>query len=171
MYGNVNITHLPLSASSSSSSCCRNNSDWNHHGNRISTWKQGCGEAGGGGMERQREREWKRGLGPLITQHDLWRSGKEHLQRVHSSHWEKRIWGIKGQAAIQQVDSFSLFAPFCLWLSASLSPNFSFFSHCNIKCFFLSVALLFMCWGQTGPSDDRHIMHMFIQSELNPFLS
>ncbi len=127
MHGNVNITHYPFSTSSSSSSCCRNNSDWNHHGNRISTWKQGCGEAGGGGMERQRAREWERGLGPLITQHDLWRSGKEHLQRVHSSHWKKRIWGIKGQAAIQQADSFSLFAPSFLSLSSSLSPNFSFF--------------------------------------------
>lgn len=43
-----------------------------------------------GCRDRGRENE-KRGLGPLITQHDLWRSGKEHLHHVHFTQWKKRI--------------------------------------------------------------------------------
>lgn len=42
-------------------------------------------------MERQRGEDEKRGLGPLITLHDLWRSGKEHLHHVHFTHRKKRI--------------------------------------------------------------------------------
>lgn len=43
------------------------------------------------GWRDRGERMKKRGLGPLITLHDLWRSGKEHLHHVHFTHRKKRI--------------------------------------------------------------------------------
>lgn len=89
MFGNVNIMHLPSAGPP-------------HHAVAITAIEitmatEFLPESKAvekleeeGWRDRGRENE-KGGLGPLITRHDLWRSGKEHLQHVHFTQCKNRI--------------------------------------------------------------------------------
>lgn len=124
-------------ASRSSSSYCSNNSDWNHHGNRVSTWKQGCGGAGGaggvggggGGMERLREREWKRGSGASHNTAWFMKVWGRNIYNAFTSHTER-----KGSESMQPF-SYKIHSPSLLLLCVGflLSPNSSSSPLCEKK--------------------------------------